>query len=159
MALVIPTLYRNQLQCKNLKTGTFSRLYSSYILRSPPPLSHSHSSSAGWPWSSLSSPQPERRTHGCRGCGPGCVAHCSCPEMAAVRWPGHHPGIFWSNPALMSGGPWPWGSRLRRSAGSGRILRGIIKFNFVSFLKPLFSSPMKKTREKTFHTLSVYHKI
>ena len=24
-------------------------------------------------------------THGCRGCGPYCVAHCSCPEMTAVR--------------------------------------------------------------------------
>merc|ERR1712243_258948 len=27
----------------------------------------------------------QRKTHGCRGCGPNCVAHCSCPEMARVR--------------------------------------------------------------------------
>ena len=36
------------------------------------------------PWSWPRPPPP--RTEGCRGCGPGCVAHCSCPEMAAVRW-------------------------------------------------------------------------
>lgn len=48
--------------------------------RSPSP------SAGSWTWSSLASPQPQRRTQGCRGCGPGCVAHCSCPEMAGVRW-------------------------------------------------------------------------
>jgi len=29
--------------------------------------------------------QTRPQTHGCRGCGPNCVAHCSCPEMAMVR--------------------------------------------------------------------------
>ena len=52
-----------------------------------PPLRPLSPSAGSWTWSSLASPQPQRRTHGCRGCGPGCVAHCSCPEMAGVRWP------------------------------------------------------------------------
>ena len=52
-----------------------------------PPLRSPSPSAGSWTWSSLASPQPQRRTQGCRGCGPGCVAHCSCPEMAGVRWP------------------------------------------------------------------------
>ena len=35
-----------------------------------------------WRWRSA---QPTVMTQGCGGCGPYCVAHCSCPEMAAVR--------------------------------------------------------------------------